>query len=73
MVNIETNFSGVDERVNLEGNIEYLLVFSFAPGGTLTDFLQNNIVDWATFGRMGLSIAKGLAYLHTDIHKGGKY
>lgn len=56
----------------MEGSTEYLLVLSFAPGGTLTDFLQTHTVDWMTFCKMGLSIVKGLAYLHTDIRKGGE-
>ncbi|XP_076636027.1 kinase protein wishful thinking [Colletes latitarsis] len=67
------SYYGVDERVNLEGSVEYLLVLSFAPGGTLTDFLRTHIVDWTTFCKMGLSMVKGLAYLHTDIHKGDKF
>ncbi|XP_047350079.1 bone morphogenetic protein receptor type-2 isoform X1 [Vespa velutina] len=67
------SYYGVDERVSLEGSTEYLLVLSFAPGGTLTDFLQTHTVDWMTFCKMGLSIVKGLAYLHTDIRKGDKF
>lgn len=63
---------GVDERVSMEGSVEYLLVLSFAPGGTLTDFLRTRTVDWSIFCKMGLSMVKGLAYLHTDIRKGGK-
>nr|KAF7425103.1 hypothetical protein H0235_007541 [Vespula pensylvanica] len=65
------SYYGVDERISMEGSTEYLLVLSFAPGGTLTDFLQAHTVDWMTFCKMGLSIVKGLAYLHTDIRKGG--
>lgn len=65
-------YLGVDERISMEGSVEYLLVLSFAPGGTLTDFLRTHTIDWATFCKMGLSMVKGLAYLHTDIHKSGK-
>lgn len=57
----------------MEGSVEYLLVLSFAPGGSLTDFLQTHTIDWSTFCKMSLSIVKGLAYLHTDIRKGGTY
>lgn len=64
--------TGADERINLEGNIEYLLVLSFASGGTLVDFLRSHTVDWLMFCKMSLSIVKGLAYLHTDHHKNGK-
>lgn len=70
--NIYNPYLGVDERVSMEGSVEYLLVLSFAPGGTLTDFLRTHMIDWITFCKMGLSMVKGLAYLHTDIHKGGK-
>lgn len=64
---------GVDERISMEGSVEYLLVFSFASGGSLTDFLRTHTIDWTTFCKMSLSIVKGLAYLHTDIRKGGTY
>lgn len=57
----------------MDGNVEYLLVFSYAPGGTLTDFLRYHTFDWMTFCKMGLSIVKGLAYLHTDIRRGDKF
>ncbi|KAG7201570.1 hypothetical protein KM043_004316 [Ampulex compressa] len=67
------SYYGVDERVSMEGSVEYLLVLSFAPGGTLTDFLRTHTVDWTTFCKMGLSIVKGLAYLHTDVRKGDKF
>lgn len=63
----------MDERISMEGSIEYLLVLSFAPGGSLTEFLRTHIIDWNTFCKMSLSVVKGLAYLHTDIRKGGMY
>lgn len=65
-------YYGADERINLEGNIEYFLVLSFSAGGTLVDFLRSHTVDWLMFCKMSLSIVKGLAYLHTDHHKNGK-
>ncbi|XP_008214725.1 uncharacterized protein LOC100121252 isoform X1 [Nasonia vitripennis] len=67
------HYYGSDERISMDGNVEYLLVFSYAPGGTLTDFLRYHTFDWMTFCKMGLSIVKGLAYLHTDIRKGDKF
>ncbi|EGI69732.1 Bone morphogenetic protein receptor type-2 [Acromyrmex echinatior] len=67
------NIVGVDERISMEGSIEYLLVLSFAPGGSLTEFLRTHTIDWNTFCKMSLSIVKGLAYLHTDIRKGDKF
>lgn len=57
----------------MEGSIEYLLVLSFASGGSLTEFLRTHTIDWNTFCKMSLSVVKGLAYLHTDIRKGGTY
>jgi len=70
---INISIAGVDERISMDGSVEYLLVFSFAPGGSLTDFLRTHTIDWITFCKMSLSIVKGLAYLHTDIRKGGMY
>ncbi|XP_058801029.1 bone morphogenetic protein receptor type-2 isoform X2 [Phymastichus coffea] len=67
------HYYGSDERVSMDGNTEYLLVFSYAPGGTLTDFLRYHTFDWMAFSKMGLSIVKGLAYLHTDYRKGDKF
>ncbi|XP_020292585.1 bone morphogenetic protein receptor type-2 [Pseudomyrmex gracilis] len=67
------SYYGVDERTSMEGSVEYLLVLSFAPGGSLTDFLRTHTIDWTTFCKMSLTIVKGLAYLHTDIRKGDKF
>ncbi|XP_014216049.1 bone morphogenetic protein receptor type-2 isoform X2 [Copidosoma floridanum] len=66
-------YYGSDERVSMDGNVEYLLVFSYAPGGTLTEFLRCHTFDWMTFCKMSLSVVKGLAYLHTDVRKGDKF
>lgn len=65
-------YHGCDERSSMDGSPEYLLVLSYSPNGCLQDYLRSNIVDWPTFCRMALSIAKGLAHLHTDIRRGGK-
>lgn len=67
------SYYGVDERVSIDGNVEYLLVLSFVPNGTLTDHLRIHTIDWASFCKMGLSVAKGLAYLHTDVRRGDKF
>ncbi|XP_012285633.1 bone morphogenetic protein receptor type-2 isoform X2 [Orussus abietinus] len=67
------SYYGVDERISMDSSVEYLLVLSFAPGGTLTDFLRSHTIDWLSFCKMGLSIIKGLAYLHTDMRKGDKF
>jgi len=65
-------FAGSDKRVGPGGSTEYMLILSYAPNGCLQDYLRAKKLDWATFCRMSLSVAKGLAHLHTDIHKGGK-
>ena len=66
------SYYGCDERPSLDGSPEYLLVLSYSPNGCLQDYLRSNTVDWPTFCKMSLSIAKGLAHLHTDFHKGDK-
>lgn len=65
-------YFGCDERPSMDGSPEYLLVLSYSPNGCLQDYLRSNTVDWPTFCRMALSIAKGLAHLHTDMRKGDK-
>ncbi|KAK6640108.1 hypothetical protein RUM43_008385 [Polyplax serrata] len=65
-------WKGCDERVGTNGSTEYLLFLSLAPNGSVQDFLNANVLDWNTFCNMGLSIAKGLAYLHSDIKRGDK-
>ncbi|XP_049955024.1 bone morphogenetic protein receptor type-2 isoform X2 [Schistocerca serialis cubense] len=66
-------YFGSDERVSAEGYIDYLLVLSYATNGCLQDYLRSNLVDWNCLCRMALSVAKGLAHLHTDIRKGDKF
>lgn len=44
------------------------LVISFAPGGRLDSFLELHSIDWVTFCRMSLSIASGIAFLHSNNH-----
>ena len=46
--------------------VEMGLVISFAPGGCLDSFLHGNSIDWITFCRMSLSIASGVAFLHSN-------
>ncbi|KAE8751886.1 hypothetical protein FOCC_FOCC001363 [Frankliniella occidentalis] len=65
-------YYGCDERPSMDGSPEYLLVLSHSSNGCLQDYLRSNTVDWPTFCRMALSIAKGLAHLHTDMRKGDK-
>lgn len=67
-------FIGADEKPSGPDGLtqEYYIVMAHAPLGCLQDFLKNNVVDWASLCSMTQSIAKGLAYLHTDIRRGGR-
>lgn len=63
--------SGCDEYKTNEGLSSYAIVVSYCPLGTLQDYLRNNVLDLNNFSSMALSIAAGLAHLHTEIRKGG--
>ncbi|XP_033732873.1 uncharacterized protein LOC117322207 [Pecten maximus] len=62
-------FYGGDEQI-IDGTTQYLLILAHIPLGALHGYLKTNTVDWATFCRMCLTIAKGLTHLHSDIRKG---
>ncbi|XP_060063193.1 bone morphogenetic protein receptor type-2-like [Ylistrum balloti] len=62
-------FYGGDEQV-VDGTTQYMLILSYIPLGALQGYLKTNTVDWATFCKMCLTIAKGLTHLHSDIRKG---
>jgi len=64
-------YFGCSEKMMIEANCaECLLVLSYCPNGCLQDYIRTHVLDFNTFCRMALSIAKGLAFLHTDIRKG---
>ncbi|GFG31184.1 hypothetical protein Cfor_12775 [Coptotermes formosanus] len=65
-------YFGYLERESVDNCVEYLLVLSYAPNGCLQDYLRTNTLDWPTFCKMSLSVARGLAHLHTDVRKGDK-
>ncbi|XP_021341676.1 uncharacterized protein LOC110442406 isoform X2 [Mizuhopecten yessoensis] len=62
-------FYGGDEQI-LDGTTQYLLILSYIPLGALHGYLKTNTIDWSTFCKMCLTIAKGLTHLHSDIRKG---
>ena len=64
-------FYGAEERIDAEGQNQYLIVISYVPEGTLGSYLKHNVIDWSTLCRMSHSLASGLAYLHLDICKEG--
>ncbi|XP_041371849.1 uncharacterized protein LOC121385295 [Gigantopelta aegis] len=66
-------FYGSDERLREDGTMQYLLVLTYVPGGSLMAFLKNNTVSWQTMCKMCYTVVNGLAHLHTDITKGDKF
>uniref|UniRef100_A0A1B6E1Y6 receptor protein serine/threonine kinase n=1 Tax=Clastoptera arizonana TaxID=38151 RepID=A0A1B6E1Y6_9HEMI len=65
-------YYGSNKRMTLDNCTEYMLVLSYCPNGNLQEYLRNNTLDLPTFCKMALSVAKGLAHLHTDIRKADK-
>ena len=65
-------FYGAEERIGENSMPQYIIVMSYVPLGTLTQFLKENTIDGFTLCRMYHSTASGLAHLHSDIVKGGK-
>ncbi|XP_014225253.1 uncharacterized protein LOC106651326 isoform X1 [Trichogramma pretiosum] len=65
-------YLGWNKRYNLDGKLEYLLMLSYAPGGSLAEFLMANTFDMSIFIKMARSIVKGLSYLHMEKRVGDK-
>ncbi|KAK7480963.1 hypothetical protein BaRGS_00027778, partial [Batillaria attramentaria] len=66
-------FLGADERITQDGTPQLMIVMSYAPHGSLSSYLKNNLLDWATMVRMAHSVARGLSHLHTDIQRGDQF
>lgn len=66
-------FPGYDERLTMEGKLEYHLVLSLAPLGCLQDWLIANTNSFDTFCGMVKSITRGLSHLHTELRKGDEH
>ena len=68
-------FLGCDQVSSSDGRdgvgLEYRLILEYAPFGCLQDYLRSNSIDWSTLAKMGRSVAGGLAFLHTDVQRGG--
>ncbi|GIY57408.1 bone morphogenetic protein receptor type-2 [Caerostris extrusa] len=62
---------GAAKRIGPDEQPEYLLALSYVPNGCLKDYLINNILDWKTLCKMAISIANGLAHLHSEIKMNG--
>src|SRR5947209_6793949 len=58
---------------DLDQRNRYLMVFEYADGGSLLDYLSNPSVElvWPTRCKLGMDIASGLGYLHEQdiLHK----
>ncbi|XP_019617441.1 PREDICTED: bone morphogenetic protein receptor type-2-like [Branchiostoma belcheri] len=65
-------FIGAEERIGMEGTVEYLLVMDYAHHGSLYHYLKTYMVNWTGMCRLGHSLARGLAHLHSDFVKGGE-
>lgn len=63
---------GYQERTGNDERPEYLLVLSYSPLGCLQNFLKERTIDWSQLCKMSLSVAQGVAHLHTEIFKDGK-
>ncbi|KAG8195405.1 hypothetical protein JTE90_001417 [Oedothorax gibbosus] len=66
-------YIGSKEQTGEDGRTEFLLVVSFSPLGCLQDYLRANTIDWNSLCKMTLSIARGLAHLHSELKKGDKF
>ncbi|XP_069052428.1 bone morphogenetic protein receptor type-2 isoform X1 [Lepisosteus oculatus] len=60
-----------DERLTTEGRMEYLLVMEYYPHGSLCRYLSLQSGDWVSSCRLAHSVTRGLAYLHTELLRGG--
>ncbi|KAJ7345449.1 hypothetical protein JRQ81_001399 [Phrynocephalus forsythii] len=62
-----------DERITSDGRMESLLVMEYYPNGSLCRYLSLHASDWVSSCRLAHSITRGLAYLHTELHRGDCY
>ncbi|KAI8497057.1 Bone morphogenetic protein receptor type-2 [Branchiostoma belcheri] len=69
---LKTYIKCAEERIGMEGTVEYLLVMDYAHHGSLYHYLKTYMVNWTGMCRLGHSLARGLAHLHSDFVKGGE-
>ncbi|KAI9534594.1 hypothetical protein NQZ68_012827 [Dissostichus eleginoides] len=65
-------FLAADERTNAEGRAEFLILMEYYPHGCLSSYLSHHTVDWSTCCRMTHGVTRGLAFLHTELHRAGE-
>ena len=51
--------------------VQYCLILSYMPLGSLLDYLRRNTVNFFTFHRMCQSIAAAVSYIHSERSVGG--
>lgn len=61
-------FGGGERALAPGGPVDYLLILSL-ENECLQEYLRNNTLDLITLSKMSLGIAKGLAFLHSDLGK----
>ncbi|XP_029967171.1 bone morphogenetic protein receptor type-2-like [Salarias fasciatus] len=66
-------FLTADERTTSDGRPEFLILMEFYPHGCLSQYLSSHTVDWMTCCRMTHGVTRGLAFLHTELHRGEMY
>ncbi|XP_068592475.1 bone morphogenetic protein receptor type-2-like isoform X2 [Cebidichthys violaceus] len=64
-------FLTADERTAADGRPEFLILMEFYPHGCLSRYLSVHTVDWSTCCRMTHGVTRGLAFLHTELYRGG--
>lgn len=61
-------YGGGERMLAPGGPTEYLLILNLEQE-CLQEYLKKNTIDLATMCKMSLSVAKGLAHLHSDVGK----
>ncbi|KAG8000451.1 Bone morphogenetic protein receptor type-2 [Nibea albiflora] len=64
-------FTAADERTAADGRPEFMIIMEFYPHGCLSRYLSVHTVDWSTCCRMTHGVTRGLAFLHTELYRGG--
>ncbi|XP_072253699.1 bone morphogenetic protein receptor type-2-like [Leuresthes tenuis] len=63
----------VDEKTTADGRPEFMILMDYYPHGCLSRYLSLHTVDWLTCCRMTHGVTRGLAFLHTELHRGDQY
>lgn len=66
-------FLTADERMTADGRPEFLILMEYYPHGCLSHYLSLHSVDWLTCCRMTHGVTRGLAFLHTELHRGDQH